>query len=243
LIDIDEIQLKEHCPNVASIIKKAGNNISTRLAAYGAGATLRGIDEAIGYLREAESTYVNNSGVSLLVSRAIAQLETGIFAFLTGFHAVMFDSMRCVMEVEFLLRDFLLWPRHQDEWLNLESKMRRKKFSPVKLRDRYKKWLGPDEVDMEEAKDYALHSEFLHVSPIENPSGIGVSSDSNICDLRICLAEITRHTGRIIVLIHRHTHEIPLNVKLTRESAPELPLFEDAWSRAELGVAMWCQTI
>ena len=241
--DRAEMHLREDCPRVASVLALADANRSTRLSMYGGGATLRGIDEALDYLRQANSAFGQSprlKPLQQLVARALAELETAVFAFLTGFHAVLFDSMRSAMEIEFLLRDFLLWPSHLDEWLSLEAKERRKKFSPVKLRERYQRWLGCVSADSQESSDYALHSEFLHVSPSDNPSGApGATTDSHPAHLRICLAEIISHTGRIITLVHRHWRELPLDVQLTRETAPELPLFEDAWSRAELGVAMW----
>jgi hypothetical protein len=237
------LHLQGGCPRLAALITAADTNRATRLAVYGGGATLRGIDEALAYLHQAISAFeqdVRLKRLRQLVGRALAELDTAVLAFLAGLNGVVFDSMRAAMEIEFLLRDFLLWPSHLDEWIEWDAKERRRKFGPATLRARYQQRQDVTSKESQEAKDYALHSECLHVSPIENPNGRpGVTTDDHPGQSRVCLAEITSHAGRIITLVHRHWQNIPLDVPLTRETAPRLPHFEDAWSRSQLGVVMW----
>ena len=243
-LDVGAKHLQDNsCPRVASVLRLADRNRSTRLSMYGDGATLRGIDEALDYLIRADTAFRETprlKPIQQLVARAVAELETGIHAFFSGFNGVLFDAMRSAMEVEFLLRDFLIWPSHVNDWFNFEAKERRKKFQPAKLRERYRGWIGGGPVDLQESKDYSLHSELLHVSPKRNLGGApGLTSDDDLGQLRVCLAEITMHMGRIVTLVHRHWQGLTMDVRLTRETAPNLPLFEDAWSRSQLGAAMW----
>lgn len=233
----------EDCPRIATLLESVERNRIDRLSIYGSGATLRGIDEALRYLIEAESDFEKNAELrplKQLVARAVAELETAVYAFICGFHAVLFDSMRAAMEVEFLLRDFLLWPPHLSEWFDLPARERYKKFKPAKLRERYRKWSEEPSTGSQESKDYSMHSEHLHVNPTESHiDHSGLNDVNEPGQLRVCLAEITSHTGKLIILVHRHMNGLPMDVQLTKETAPTLPLFDDAWSRSRMGVAMW----
>ncbi len=235
-------ELHRNCPRISLLLGIVESNRRDRLALYGHGATLKGLDEALDYLSKAELSFKEDARlaqVSPLVARAVGQIESGLGAFFAGLNSLVFDAMRGAMEVEFLLRDFLLFPGHTDEWFAADANMRYRKFRPVKLRKRYQDWLGESD-DLIESRDYGLHSENLHVSPQVNSAGPpGVSSENHPAQLRLCLAELVSHTGRLVIIVHRHWKGLAMETELTREIAPNLPFFEDAYSRSKLGVAMW----
>ena len=189
----------EDCPNVVSVFNLVETNQSIRLSLYGNGATIRVLTKHWATLEEAEVAFSKDPKLKPLqqfVALTIAELETAVYAFFSGFHAVLFDTMRSTMEIEFLLRDFLIWPSHLNEWLNLDKRARIRKFKPAKLRRRYIQWLSGESADLQESRDYSLHSEYLHVSPNQNPIGpAGLNSENHPAQLRILLAEITAHTG------------------------------------------------
>ena len=170
-------------PSLADVLNRAHNNRCSRLLHYANGATLRGVEELLSYLHEAEKNFSENSHLKLisrLVKRLGGDFETGIEAFLAGFHSVLFDTMRDVMEIEFLLRDFLIWPTHLDEWFNCNDEVRYNRFRPAVLRQRYANFVKERPQDLQEATDYKAHSQFLHVTPYVNPSGqIGISDSDD----------------------------------------------------------------
>lgn len=236
-------EIKNSCPHLSNILNSGKNNCSVRLSIYGTGATMKGLNQFLEYLSDAETSFVENpnlANLEPLVGRVKGDFEVAIQAFFIGFPSVLYDMMRDVMEVEFLFRDFLLWPEHRQEWLKATDALRYRKFRPVVLRKRYAQWLGEKAEDIEEAKDYRLHSELLHVNPRKNQiAGRGIINDSDPALLRAYLLELVSHAKRIVFLLHRHQNLIPLEENLTAKSGPNLPLFNDAYDRCRRGIAMW----
>lgn len=163
-----------------------------------------------------------------MISRARADFETAVEAGLTGLHGVVADAMRDVMEIEFLLRDFLHEPGHIEEWLNADERTRHNKFRPAILRQRQAQRLQVRPEDMSEATDYRAHSTFLHVNPVRNPLGDkGFSSDQDPITADSWFQEIFEHARRLVLIIHElltlsGSGETP-------DPATELTEFRRAW--------------
>ncbi|MCI0487340.1 MAG: hypothetical protein L0229_12165 [Blastocatellia bacterium] len=230
-------------PTLATVLDRAYRNRLSRCMRYAHGATFKGIDELLAYLAKTEKEFTQEPllmKMQRLVTRARSDFEAGIEALLTGLHSVLFDAMRDVMEIEFLLRDFLIWADHIDEWLNCTEEERYNKFRPAILRQRYATHCGHQPQDMQEATDYKMHSRFLHVTPFDNPIGTrGFVDDDHPSVMGACLWEIMAHAKRIVFLIHRLRHSIPIDVELNPGNGPDLPRFQDAWERCYLRYAMW----
>ena len=82
------------------------------------GVRLKGYEELIGHLEDLERVFEKSRrlrSISFLVGRARGDFHTALEAALSGFHAVAFDAMRDVMEIEFLFREFYYEPNHIEE--------------------------------------------------------------------------------------------------------------------------------
>jgi len=210
---------------------------------YCGGATLKGCDELLNHLTAVELTFRADSqlkDIAFLIARARGDFETALETTLAGLHAVVFDSMRDVMEIEFLLRDFVDNPGHMNEWLTVSDRKRREKFDPAMLRKRFAERQGSKPEDMIEAKDYKAHSQYLHVTPYSNPFGSpGFVDDSHPGILGAYFWELLEHGRRLIFVIFRLQNNIETFQALSEQNGPNLPLFHDAWERSRIRYAMW----
>lgn len=110
------------------------------------------------------------AGLAFLVRRSRADLEISIDALLLGRQSVIADSMRDVMEIELMLRDFTARKDSIDAWLNADEKSSWNNFSPKEVRRRLANDLYPSKgFDLPEADEYAVHSAGLHPSPQPSP--------------------------------------------------------------------------
>ncbi|HEY0377577.1 MAG TPA: hypothetical protein VGC87_11695 [Pyrinomonadaceae bacterium] len=105
-------------PLLAASLLKAQKNRIDRLQKYSSGVRLKGLEQLQSHLIIVEQSFQRNrtlKKVAFLIARAKADFETALEAVLSGLHGVVFDAMRDVMEVEFLLRDFLYESSHIDD--------------------------------------------------------------------------------------------------------------------------------
>jgi hypothetical protein len=129
----------------------------------------------LGYFAEAHACFEAEPRVkeiAFLVERAKGNTEAGLEAMLSGRHSQSTDTMRDQMEIEFLLYDFAFHPAHMQEWLTCDREKRMEKFGPAKVRRRVAARMYPKEqVDLPDEHEYMAHSEGLHVTTFQNPSG------------------------------------------------------------------------
>jgi hypothetical protein len=238
-----ESEMTQTHPLVSAIIKRAHKNREERFMHYYGGATLKGFDELLNYLTSVELMFRANTrlkDIAFLIVRAQGDFETALETTLSGLHAVVFDSMRDIMEIEFLLRDFVDDASHINEWLTLSDRKRREKFDPAVLRKRFAERQGSRPEDMIEAQDYKAHSRYLHVTPYTNPFGSpGFVDDSHPGMLGACFWEILEHGQRLIFVIYRLLNNVETSEALSEENGPNLPLFHDAWERSKIRHALW----
>ncbi|MGW4848301.1 hypothetical protein [Nocardia brasiliensis] len=161
--------LKESRPLLAQALILAEQRRSERLERLLEGARLRGLEQLFTYLQAAEKAYAELpaiAGVAFLVERVRADFQTALEATLSGYQGVAADAMRDVMEIECLLLDFAASPGNAQEWLAGDENLRRKKYWPVKVRERLQdRGVEPFASDDFEPIDYKAHSESLHVTP------------------------------------------------------------------------------
>jgi hypothetical protein len=199
--------LEHSRPHVAQSLIAAHSNRQRRLARLSAsGLRLTGLEELLSYLSSVEEAFNEHkrlSKIAFLVARTRLDFETAIEATMSGIHSVVFDAMRDVMEIELLLIDFGLEPKHVDEWLNADARTLQRQFSPGALRSRYARALKVAPQDVEGYADYKGHSMFLHVTPRNNPfgnKGITTMDDAFLVDS--CFWDIFEHARRIIRIVH-----------------------------------------
>jgi hypothetical protein len=107
------------------------------------------------------------AGTRRLVVRARADFVIAVDATLAGQLSVVSDPMRGVLEIEMLMLDFIVEPRHLRRWLEGSDRDRRGFFAPGEVRKRLRD-AGAGEVTRSVfGLDYKAHSAALHVNPVE----------------------------------------------------------------------------
>ncbi|CPS14562.1 Uncharacterised protein [Mycobacteroides abscessus subsp. abscessus] len=161
--------LSKSRPLLAQALVLAERRRTERLAAYLDGARLRGLEQLFAYLEAAVAAYAeipSLSGIGFLIERVHADYKTALEATLSGYQGVAADAMRDVMEIECLLMDFAANRGNSDEWLHSDEKLRKRKYVPVRVRERLQECgVEPFSNDDFEPIDYKAHSESLHVNP------------------------------------------------------------------------------
>lgn len=161
--------LTDKHPQIAAALRVAEQRRADRLAMYLDGARLRGLEQLYTYLNAAAEAFSDSPTLAplrFLVDRVRADYVTALEATLSGYQGVAADAMRDVMEVECLLLDFAAHPDNAQEWLQSDEAVRRRKYMPVKVRERLQSAGVPPFADDDfEPVDYKCHSESLHVNP------------------------------------------------------------------------------
>lgn len=161
--------LADRHPQIAAALRVAEKRRAERLAMYLDGARLQGLEQLYTYLSTAAEVFSDSPALAplrFLVDRVRADYLTALEATLSGYQGVAADAMRDVMEVECLLLDFAAHPDNAQEWLQSDEALRRRKYMPVKVRERLQSAGVPPFADDDfEPVDYKSHSESLHVNP------------------------------------------------------------------------------
>ncbi|WP_147452189.1 hypothetical protein [Corallococcus sp. CA041A] len=228
--------LQETHPFCSKVLSKAQENRTRRLSRLVEGVRLRGLEELLGQLASYEATYRGDTRLekaSFLIARTTAYFAVGLEASLSGMHSVVHDSMRGVMEIEFLLRDFAASPSHVEEWLTWSEKTRRKKFDPRVLRQRHADRLGKEVQDVSEAVDYKAHSQMIHVTPRPHPlASVGITDDASGIDpfsSDACFWEMYEHARRVLWAAYQFAKALSPDAALA--SPEEFNSFRTGWER------------
>ncbi len=171
------------------------------------GARLAGIEELLLHLDRLHGIWSADPGLNrlaFLIDRLTSDFETALEATLSGYFSVAADAMRDVMEIEYLLLDFLADKQQVDKWLSADDKTLRREFAPAAVRKRlHKAGVRPFETS-DQANDYAAHSAALHATPASRNhplAGKGrLAEDSYPLD-DAGFWEIFQHTRRIIIAL------------------------------------------
>jgi hypothetical protein len=178
--------------------------------------------------------------LAFLAWRAKGDFETCLESTLSGYPAVAQDSMRDVMEIEFLLREFFFEPNHIGDWLACSDKERHERFRPALLRQRYAKRLGKQPQDLGEAADYKGHSMFLHVSPRANPfGGPGLVVDVSPSGADGGFWEMFAHARSIVHAFYFLRKKIAPKLKASVQAPRSLTLLRRAWEQTQRTQMLW----
>ena len=182
---------------------------------------------SIHFERSAELTEL-----AFLIDRFGADVEVAVEALLAGRHGVLANTMRDVMEMELLMRDFALERNRIQKWLASDDKVRMGYFSPGQVRRRLASALYPGKrVDLPDAQEYAFHSKSLHAtpgSPQDWDNVLAMQSDAGA--LLFYSYEIIEHARRFfsaIYMLMRALGQTESNL-LDRE----VPASLETWERA-----------
>jgi hypothetical protein len=202
------------------------------------GSYFAGLEEiycVLDAIREAYERSEALKDIAFLVKRVRADFESAVDAGLAGFNGVVLDTMRDVMEVEYLLRDFLHDNQQIRRWLNADRATLIKDFGPAALRRRHAAVRGTVPEKLPDAFEYRLHSEGLHVSPafiLDDLAGKGFTEVPSARAVEFCFAEMFEHGRRVILA----AHDLGASIEGVQWTGPDprtcMPEAAEAWARA-----------
>jgi len=193
---------------------------------------LSGLEHLVGIFQREDST----RAVALLLERAQADFHIALSALVDGFHSVLNDSMRDVIEIELLLRDFSYDPDRAAKWLTATREQPRKDFSARAVRDRVARNLtGQEGYKLPDENEYSAHSELLHVTPLEAATDMKkLFADPGHGSLHNGIQEIGRHSMTLFQAANSclRAFQLPDN-----EAAPRTGHFRRMMDQANLQLA------
>ena len=167
---------------------------------------LRGLED---FLRELNRLAIICLGfdksitVSRLVVRALHDFILAVDGTLSGQHVIVFESMRDVMEIELLIREFQNGPQRIQEWAQSDNATLKKKFAPGVLRQIHANRLGVKPQDLPEHSDYQAHSVGVHVTPFGEIPPFGsrdmITDCSDPFAVDACFWEIFNHSHSLLL--------------------------------------------
>jgi hypothetical protein len=145
------------------------------------------VEAMLRFWHDLEPVYADNAvlrRLKPLVVRGRQDVEVSVYLLECGICAPALDATRDLMEIEFLVRHFVLEPSAIEHWLVANEKVRKDKFGANTLRQAEAKRRRMDVKDLHDSTDYKGHSQALHVSlsPIV-PRGI-LENIGNIRDFK-----------------------------------------------------------
>lgn len=196
-------ELRRSRPRLAERLIQAEELRAQRLRLYLSGRRLAGLEQLYEYLERLAAAYRANDDLAqlaFLIDRVRADFVTALEATLSGFQGAAADAMRDVMETEYLLLDFGAHPGHLEEWLGCDRRLRLRKYSPGRLRDRLIAAGIPPFSDVGwEPVDYRAHSESLHVTPhAQLVAGRGIEANPDSLWADAGFIEMFEHAWRFI---------------------------------------------
>ncbi|MEV5753742.1 hypothetical protein AB0L00_38480 [Actinoallomurus sp. NPDC052308] len=233
-------QLADERPRLAAILQTAENRRARQAAALRRGKRLHGVDELLTRLDGLAETFrsdPNLAKLTFLIRRCIADFESAAETTLSGYIALAHDAMRDVMEIEYLIRDFVHHPDNIDAWLTADDRTLRREFSAVRVRERLHAAQDPSFKTSAESMDYRGHSQSLHVrprsiflpqngylDPKHDPGGFG--SDSGYW-------EIFEHARRLLDALCSLTGKLAPGSAADRLANEGTPAVKEAWQRTQ----------
>lgn len=226
-------ELRKSHPELHAALDHAHRNRETRLSSYQNGIRLKGIEELLVHLRKLHDAFERSNDlrpIAFLLFRAYADFQTALEASLSGFNSIAADSMRDVMEIEFLLREFYFEPDNIHKWLTCSEEERLNNFRPGVLRQKYANRVGKQPKDLMEAFDYKGHSISLHVSPGFNPfGGPGLIPPQLPFGDDAGFWEIFEHARRLVFAAHFIKRKLAPQIRGPANPNRELKQFRKGW--------------
>lgn len=148
------------------------------------------------------------SNIAFLIERAIRDFRAVIELSLSGLRGAAFDTVRDVLEIEYLLNDFYHEPSHVAEWLSADTRKLKQKFQSIQLRNREAERLGLKVEDLPANADYKVHSETLHVNTSQVQGAMkGVEEFHESLSL-FPMYELFFHGDGILHVLKRYKHQL-----------------------------------
>jgi hypothetical protein len=201
------------------------------------GSYFAGLEEVLSCLDATRNAYEQSKtlkDIAFLILRARSDFESSIDVALAGFNGMALDAMRDVMEIEYLLRDFLSDRKQIQKWLTADQDQLIKDFSPEALRRRYAKACGKTPNTLPDTFEYRAHSEGLHVSPsfmLSDLAGKGFTEAPSPRGVEFCFWDIFEHSRRVIIV----ANDLGKDIEGSKWNGPDpktsMPEAAKAWER------------
>lgn len=198
-----------------------------------------GIGQLIEYIEVCQSGFHANTSlrpIAFLIERAHRDFWAAIELALSGLHGSTFDTMRDVMEIQYLLTDFHYNPSHVALWLQARTRDEKDFFQPVKLRNREAVRQGlRDHTQLQTNEDYKNHSQALHVNA--DPTGTAMKGVHPFDEggSRLPFWEIFFHGAGIISVLMLYVDQFDKEVG-ARARACDLDRFFVAWEAIKVKI-------
>jgi hypothetical protein len=239
--------LGKELPNLGKILLTAAENLVKILSCHLENALseripfpyLKGLEETFQYLDTIFLAFENHpmlTRIAFLVKRARGDFEIAFHSTLISMNSVVMDQMRDIMEIEYLIYDFIRDINQIDSWLKCTSKERSVKFSPAKLRERHAQQLKISPKSMHDYHNYKLHSEMLHTTPLRvfddfSPKGFAQVSDLEGAEFGFW--EIFEHARRLVFALHDLGQAVVGTAWVIPNPQTELPNLRDSYYRSQ----------
>lgn len=246
-------QLRHLAPRVAEHLVRAHTNRTRQLDTYLNADALRehfpgtyfaGFDEIADVLDAVKKAFDQSSrlmDIAFLVTRVGKDFASAIDAALSGFNGVVLDTMRDVMEVEYLFRDFSNDSSRISMWLEADRSILLREFSPSALRRRIADAAGKRPQDLPDAFEYRLHSEGLHVSPsfiLSDLAGKGFADVPSRRATEFAFAEMFEHARRFLLAANSLGATAAGSAWTGPDVRTAMPEAAKAWERTQAMVAV-----
>lgn len=134
--------------------------------------------------------------------RALHDFLLAVDGTLAGEHVTVFESMRDVMEIELLIREFRNQRHRIREWIESDNDALKKKFTPGILRQLHANRVGLKPQDLPEHADYQAHSIGVHVTPFSGIPPFGsrdmITDCSDPFAVEACFWDIFSHAQSLL---------------------------------------------
>lgn len=220
-------------PNTGSGAIEAQRNRLTAISLPEMPRWFKGIDEILRFIQAFQQAFLDTAElepIAFLLQRLIDDFRAVVELCLSGLQSAAFDTLRDVIEIEHLLRDFFYNSTHIQEWLHARSRVEKHKFEPVQLRRREAKRQGLlNEEELQANADYRNHSQALHVSANVSMSGMrGINRFDEVHSLFPFYDMFFHGAGIISVLVGYTLHFSSESVEIISHADPSP--FLDIWA-------------
>lgn len=193
---------------------------------------VRAFEEFLVFLSEVEELYMafaKTEPIAFLVARIAEDFEVAFDVLASGHYYLLTDRMRDVLEVDLLVKDFLLDSTRIQVWLHSDPRTIRNDYSPRAIRARLAKAQRIEVGQLAGTSDYSIHSQLLHLGPMQyhHPSIPApgtfrtIRGQQALSWIIVCLHEVFYHAGAImdslLALYHRLSHHSIKDVKIAAD--------------------------
>lgn len=182
---------------------------------------LQAYEDVVRHLDDLQALDGLDEHVAGLIGRCREDVMLSVDAVVAGDLARVTDLGRDLMEIEFLIRDFISYPDNLREWAEASEGKRNDKFGFARLAARQEKERGlPHGHLLPERREYKAHSASTHPAPAGRPEPFAGDPQNFIVN---AVTEILiHHTQRVVIALGIYLEQVGVRFEpLTTSAALE----------------------